>query len=428
MAQNLRKALSSIWLILFIAAGARLSYAWERQHNLPAEALVAQFQQETGNIARSVAMGRGFSSPLGRETGPTAWLPPVYPLLLAGIFRIFGIATVPAFFAAVCLNIAFSAGASLPIFYAGKRIAGAGAATAAAWLWALFPNGISFPFEWIWDTSLTALLAATLLWATLAVAESPRLRHWCAYGGLWGLALLTDPVLGSVLPFLLAWDAYRARGRGLADLRAPALALACAILCCVPWTARNYAVFHRLIPLRSNLGLELYVQNNENYGDHPPVWPYGVTREREIYRFFRMGEPAFMQEEMHKALQFISTHPRAEFRLSRDRLVAFWTGTPNPLRDFLAADSLFLQMVSVCSFLLAAGTLSGIAVLVARRSEFAFPLASFPVFYPLVYYLTHSSLRYRHPLDPILVLLTAIAAGTLVSCLSREERHSAESL
>jgi hypothetical protein len=62
-----------------------------------------------------------------------------------------------------------------------------------------------------------------------------------------------------------------------------------------------------------------------------------------------------------------------------------------------------------------AGTVAGIAVLFATRNEFAFPVASFPLFYPLVYYLTHSSLRYRHALDPILVLLTAIASAALAT-------------
>jgi hypothetical protein len=28
---------------------------------------------------------------------------------------------------------------------------------------------------------------------------------------------------------------------------------------------------------------------------------------------------------------------------------------------------------------------------------------------PLVYYVTHASLRYRHPIDPIVLMLTAIA-------------------
>ena len=50
---------------------------------------------------------------------------------------------------------------------------------------------------------------ATLLWATLELAESHRLRDWCAYGLLWGFTLMTNPSLGSLLPFLLGWAAYR---------------------------------------------------------------------------------------------------------------------------------------------------------------------------------------------------------------------------
>jgi len=75
----------------------------------------------------------------------------------------------------------------VPIFYAAKRVAGVGVASLAAWLWALFTNAIMMPFEWIWDTSLSALLAATILWATLELAESRRWRDWCGYGLLWVL-------------------------------------------------------------------------------------------------------------------------------------------------------------------------------------------------------------------------------------------------
>ena len=425
MKSKFAAALTSIWLIFFLAVGVRLAYAWEQQRKIPAEVLLLRFHQETGNIAYSLAMGKGFSSPFGRDTGPTAWVAPVYPVLIAGIFRIFGVETIRSFFAATSMNILFSAATCLPIFYAGKRIAGphtadaAGTAAAAAWFWVLFPNAVIFPFEWIWDTSLTALLAATLLWATLELAESPRLPRlhclidWGAYGLLWGFALLTNPSLGSLLPFLLGWAAYRAAKRG-AGLRAPALAAACVVLCCAPWTIRNYRAFHRFIPLRSNLGVELYVGNNDNYGPHPPVWPFSITREREIFRFYRVGESAFMQEEMRKALHFMAANPGIELRLTWDRVVAFWLGTPAPFSDFLSADSLLLRAVSVCGFLLLLGTVAGLALLGLTASQFIFPVASFVLFFPLVYYLAHASLRFRHPLDPILVLLSAFALGKLL--------------
>src|SRR5512146_3598230 len=52
-----------------------------------------QFGWEMGRIARSLATGHGFANPTDLETGPTAWEAPLYPVLLAGIFTIFGMYT-----------------------------------------------------------------------------------------------------------------------------------------------------------------------------------------------------------------------------------------------------------------------------------------------------------------------------------------------
>ena len=61
----------------------------------------------------------------------------------------------------------------------------------------------------MWDASISALLVATILWATLALAESERMRDWCAYGLLWGVTLMVNATLAALLPLLLGWLAYR---------------------------------------------------------------------------------------------------------------------------------------------------------------------------------------------------------------------------
>src|ERR1700674_2060416 len=112
------KAYTSLVLILLVAFGARLAFAWDQERQIPASALAtAPFAQEAGNIAYSLASGKGFSNPFRRETGPTAWLTPVYPLLVAGIFRVFGIFTANSFFVVVFLNALFSSAACIPIFF-----------------------------------------------------------------------------------------------------------------------------------------------------------------------------------------------------------------------------------------------------------------------------------------------------------------------
>ena len=42
------------------------------------------FGWETGRIAHSISVGRGFASPVYGSDEPTAWMAPVYPYLLAG--------------------------------------------------------------------------------------------------------------------------------------------------------------------------------------------------------------------------------------------------------------------------------------------------------------------------------------------------------
>lgn len=427
MKERLLKAATSLVLILLVGFGARLAFAWDQERKIPDTVLgTVPFEQETGSIAHSLATGKGFSNPFGKETGPTAWLTPVYPLLVAGTFKLFGIFTIPSFFFLVLLNSLFSTAVCVPIFYVGKRIVGLGIGSAAAWLWALFPNAIMMPFEWIWDTSLSALLGATLLWATLELAESERLRDWCGYGLLWGFTLMTNPALGSLLPFLLGWAAYRSRQNGAVSLTGrlarPALALGLAILCCLPWTIRNYSVFHRFVPLRSNFPLELYIGNNENYDGQRPRWPPPITKERETVRYFHMGEVPFMDEEMRKAVKFIVSHPRKEVILFGDRFVAFWAAIPNPVDAFLSADSLLPRALILWAILSGLGALFGIVTLVWRHGAYAFPLAAFPIVFPLLYYVTHTSLRYRHPIDPVVLLLAAIAADALLQFLPRLRR------
>jgi 4-amino-4-deoxy-L-arabinose transferase-like glycosyltransferase len=413
---GLRRTPTSLLLIVVIALVTRSAFACYQERQFNSQVLsVIPFQTETGHIAYSIAGGKGFSSPFQRDTGPTAWLAPVYPYLLAGIFKVFGIYTLRSFFTALLLNILYSAGTCVPIFYAGKRIAGLGVASAAAWLWALFPNAIIIPFEWIWDTSLSALLVATLLWATLELVESRRVRDWCLYGLLWGFALLTNPAVAPLLPVLLTWAAYRNRNRDRAAawLARPALAAAITLLCCVPWTIRNYVQFHKLIPLRSNFAFELYIGNNENYDEQRRFRPGAITQDREILRYLHMGETAFMEEEKRKAIAFIAANPRIELWLIAQRFVDFWLGTASPLAAFRQADSLWLYFILAFNDLAPLCAFLGILVLLATKNFYAFPVVAFPFVFPLLYYLTHTSLRYRHPIDPVVLLLAAIGVRGL---------------
>ena len=418
MRTRLKATATSLLLILLAALAIRLAYARCEIEVIPRQALQAvPFLYEPGDIAYSLAVGRGFGSPFRVDTGPTAWTTPIYPLLVAGVFEVFGTFNFHAFLATIGLNILFSVLTCVPVFHVGKRIAGIGVGAGAAWMWAIFPNAAIIPFQWIWDTSLSGLLAATILWATLAVADSKRMRDWCAYGILWGVALMTNATLLAGLPFLLAWIAYRqwkqSRKHGLAKI---ALAAGVIVLCCVPWTIRNYVVFHAFIPLRSALGLQLWLGNNDQYRDSFPGWLHPIDSMSERAKYVRMGEVAYMREKQREALHWIIAHPQRELALFKDRFVATWLGTPHPLKDFRRDTSFLIRSFFVSNLLAALGALAGTFLFYADRRlrVYAVPVTAFPIVFPFAFYLSQALFRYRYPIDPIVLLLAAIAVNWLL--------------
>ena len=77
-----------------------------------------------------------------------------------GIFKISGIRTVASLYGVLTLNILCSVAACVPIFWIGRRVGGVATGALAAWMWAVLPTAIIIPYQWVWDTSLAALLVA----------------------------------------------------------------------------------------------------------------------------------------------------------------------------------------------------------------------------------------------------------------------------
>lgn len=428
MNRRFRAAATCVAVITIVAIALRVAFLWDYASHNPHHALgIIPFLFESGNIAVSLATGHGFSSPFRVDTGPTAWTTPIYPGILAGIFRVFGTYTFAAFLVACAINILATGLACIPIFYAGKRIRGVALGAGAAWLWAVFPNAIEIPSTSMWDASLAALLAATILWATIALAQQgdrevrePRSVNralpwkWIGCGLLWGLGVMTTATLIGLLPFLVGWIAYFRRKCGLPWIAKPVLAIALMALCCVPWTVRNYEVFHAFVPMRSILGLQLWVGNNPQA---KPIWlgtQHPIHDSAERGEYVRMGEIAYMKQKEHDALGYMAAHPSRDAYLGWKRFLEFWSGgTPTPVADLFRSRSAWFDFVLLFNVLTGIGALGGIIVLVCQRSVYWFPLAAFPIVFPGAYYLTVVMPRYGLPIDPAVMLLTAAAIGAV---------------
>jgi len=366
---------------------------------------------ETGRIARALALGLGYSSPLKFDTGPTAWMTPLYPFVLAGVFKVFGVYSWESFLVISAIDCAFSALTAWVIWAIGRRVFSPSCGVTAGWIWALLPSAIFYPVVWVWDTSLSALVMALIVLATIRLVETERTAAWGGYGGLWGLGALVNASLVSTLPVLLGWAAYTIRTRTRQWMKPALVALLVFAVVISPWFVRNYVVFHRLILFRSNFGLELWLGNNPL---NPGVWSWWVhpnDDDAEGRLYARMGEIPYMDMKQKEAMDWIRAHPGTFLYQSFRRFVDNWTGLEEPVTDLLAQPWYVSAALSQEVLFPMMGLFGGLLAY-RKRSPYALPFAGSIFLFPVVYYVTHTSLRYRHPIDPLLCVLAGYSAVT----------------
>ena len=362
------------------------------------------FGYETGKIARSIALGKGCSNPLFEDTGPTAWMTPAYPYLVAGVFKIFGIYTKTSALVLLALNALVSALTCIPVFFIARKGFGERVARWSAWAWAFFPYGIYFPAERIWETWLaTFLLAVLFLWG-LYLEDSASLRDWAGWGMLWGVAAMVSPAVLGVLPFWELWILYRRYQQGLKSVVQVAVASLLFVAVVSPWFIRNYNVFHRFVPFRDNMGIVLLMgtRGSTDYWGPYELGPW--HNDAEWADFQRLGEFRYMEAKKRYSIDFIRANPGWFAWTSVRRAVFLWTGYWSFERSYLRQEPLDPpNILFSTSFTLL--TLLGLRRAFRAGRAIAMPYLLVLFFFPLIYYITSPEVYYRRPIDPIMVVL-----------------------
>jgi 4-amino-4-deoxy-L-arabinose transferase-like glycosyltransferase len=269
----------------------------------------------------------------------------------------------------------------------GKRTFCVSTGILAAWIWSCWIYEAVVSIR-LWESSLSALLLATGLLLLPELAVASRSRLWFLFGLLAGVAALTNTTLLSVFPFFWLWLLISYRRRGLSCTRWLAASVAVCVLVMLPWTIRNYTTFHRLVPIRDNFGLELWLGNHEGV-THLFDSDFPVLNPDE---YNRLGEIHFMEAKRQIALEFIRRHPAQFLRFSARRYFRFWS-TPE--------ESAWLA-VSLLAWI-------GMVLALWRKGVEAVPYAVVILIFPLVYYITHVFSTFRHPVEPVILLLAAYA-------------------
>jgi 4-amino-4-deoxy-L-arabinose transferase-like glycosyltransferase len=376
------------------------------------------FGWETGRIARSVALGEGFSSPLHGPTGPTAWMTPVYVYLVAAIFKVFGVYTLKSAVVILTLNSLFSALTCLTVFFIADKSFGRVIAIRAGWVWALFPYAIYFSACRVWDFSLNTLLFSLLFLIALRLEDATSLRAWLGFGLLAGITILAcPPVLLVTLP-LIARICYRLRRRGKPWSLPVSLAALMVFLVISPWFVRNYLTFDRFIPFRSCFWLVMRSGNTGDLTDIVPDWAHPATNKAEMEEYRRLGELDYMAAKRRQTLDFISAYPDAFVSLTVRRIFCVWMGFWSLhmfLTDFQYTFH-FILTTTLTIFMLA-------GLFKAWRSDRAviMPYLLALLIFPLVYYLAHPHAEYRHPIDTIIIVAAVYGANGLVRRRARKQ-------
>jgi hypothetical protein len=416
-----RRLLCSPIIIVCVALLFRLILlylAWHRPGGLPDA--VGPYGYEVGRVAKSIVEGKGFSSPLPLvETGPTAWLCPIYPYFVAAIFKVWGTYTTQSHVILQGLNCLFSALTIFPIYAIAKRSFGAGVAVLAAWLWVFLPSAWHMPIQYVWDTTLSALWFALIFWGTLAMSEQRSMIEWAGYGALWAIGTLINASFLSVFPFLLLWLAWETRKQP-SWLRSIAIALVVFGLGVTPWTVRNYRAFGKLIPLRNNAGIMLWHGNNPIAPglDSYAMAPFLYQPEADDYK--RLGEVAYMDKKQSEAIAFIRSHPAETFGLFFRRFWTNWFSVTDRPNSSWSADPPYVKAYFFLNALMILSAWSGVGLALRTGNRDAVPYLIVLLFYPLVYYVTATLLRYRFPIDPLLTIL-AVYGGSAMLVWSRGE-------
>ncbi len=359
-----------------------------------------------GRIARSIVSGHGFGSPFA-DTGLSALLPPVYPYLLAGIFKVFGIETRAAVLATLSLNSVFSALTCVPVFLLARQAFGPRVAKWAGWGWVFSPYGVYYGADWAWSTCLVTFELAWLFFLAWRLENSSRTRDWLLFGLAGGVSALTEPVVLAVVPLLGLWTLYR-RYRQNRPWKAPMAAAALAALAVLsPWFVRNYELFHRFIPVRSGFGLELYIGNN----GYSTRWVNSALHpnhsDAELSEYERVGEMAYMDHKLQQAKDFIRRHPGWFVWMTFRRIVYMWTGYWSFERAYLKDEPLDPPNILVDTTMSILGLL-GLRRVFRIEPSLGMCFAIVLLFFPLTYYVTHPETYYFRPVDPLIVVLAAV--------------------
>lgn len=291
-------------------------------------------------IAKNLADGEGFCAHPGH---PTAFRPPLYPLLLAGCRFVVGSASAPMLIGLLqallsTLTVALTARFALQLGLPNLRV------LLATALVTVDPVLLQYVAQPMTETLFTCLIALLLVSGQDAVARQTS-PGWILSGLWFGLAALCRPtvwVFGVFVLLHLVLHHSRARRSGRSQAvpwRRLCLFAAPLLLVVTPWIVRNALVLGRPVLTTTHGGYTLVLGNNDVFQhevvDQPgqPAWRGDSLERWQRTLLDSLGDAQFDELRMDELLKrrgwdWIASHPRESFRAAVYRWTRLWAVSP----------------------------------------------------------------------------------------------------
>lgn len=377
---------------------------------------------EYDTIAQSIRDGRGFSDPFQEPSGPTAWMPPILPLVLATLYAMLG----DNRDSVVNLFIAFQGIAACVAGIVALRLANNGGRFLLTLICLALAMMADFYelFQRTHDTQLIVVCLSVLLVGIVKLWERPNsIPVELSWGVFGGVLALCSPVLGGTWAALtcIRWFPVGAE-RASVRFRPLFLTALVSMLVVSPWVVRNYVQFGKFIPVKSNLAYEVWqsqVLDDDGVLDRASAFrhPWGSRRSQRL-EYLHEGEVEFLHKRWQPVYDSIRTDPMDFPRRAANRAVAATLS----YHSFAPSDKHFVWPMRYKRVVFPLAFLSLCVILIFGKRPFSPVLSASILIYLLFlgpYVLISYYDRYAAPLFAIKAILIAHGTATLCDVLCR---------
>jgi hypothetical protein len=418
--------------IIVVAVGLRLVAALYMGNEITSLPGVAD-QRSYHNLALRVVGGYGFSFgtqwwPITAADAPTAHWSYLYTLYLTVVYAIFG----PNPLAARLIQ-AVAVGILQPVllFQIGRIVFNRQVGLVAAFLGAVYVYFFYYSAALMTEAFyITAILGFLYLLIRFAEPDIEHPWRWVlAMGVVLGVIVLLRQLFLFVTPFLFLWVWWaRYRNGGSIPVVQTVVVGLIAIMMVLPFTVYNYARFDRFVLLNTNAGYAFFWGNHPVHGTDfvPILTDVGVSYEALIPdELWSLDEAALESALMERGLQFVFDDPGRYVQLSFSRIVPYFEFWPSAETSLIGNISRVMSFGVMLPFMIA-----GVIIALRQRSRrdlLQHPTAllfAFALIYAAIHILTWTLIRYRLPIDAVMLVFAALAIVSLAQKLAGNRHQS----